>query len=181
MEFSYELKIPHERVAILIGKDGAVKKNIESDTKTKISIDSDEGDIFISGKDAIGLYSAREVILAIGRGFNPDIARLLLKQDYSFEYISLQDFTGKSKNVLLRLKGRVIGKDGKARQLIEELSEAYISVYGKTICIIGTPESASIAKKAVESLLRGSTHATVYKWLERKRREMKRKRAIEMM
>ena len=88
---------------------------------------------------------------------------------------------GKSKNTLLRLKGRVIGKDGKSRQLIEELSEAYVSVYGKTVCIIGTAESASMAKRAVEYLLQGSTHASVYKWLENRRREMKRKRIMEMV
>ena len=174
--FSYELKIPHERVAVLIGKNGEVKKSLESDTKTQIKVDSEEGDIFISGNDALGLYTAREVIRAIGRGFNPELARLLLKQDYIFEHIDLSEFTGKSKNTLLRLKGRVIGKEGKSRHLIEELSESHISVYGKTICIIGLPESASIAKRAVEALLRGSTHANVYKWLEKKRRDLKRER-----
>lgn len=177
--FSYELKIPKERVAILIGKQGEVKKNLESDTNTKVEIDSNEGDVFISGKDALGLYTAREVIRAIGRGFNPEIARLLLKQDYIFEHIDLDDYTGKSRNSTLRLKGRVIGKEGKSRKLIEELSEAYISVYGKTICIIGLPESTSIAKRAVESLLMGSTHANVYKWLEKKRRELKRNRIVQ--
>lgn len=179
--YSYELKIPQERVAVLIGKNGEVKKSIESDTKTQIKIDSQEGDIFIYGKDALGLYSAREIIRSIGRGFNPEIAKLLLKQDYVFEVINLNEHTGKSKNTLLRLKGRVIGKDGRSRKLIEELSEAYISVYGKSISIIGTAESASLAKRAVEALLKGSTHANVYKWLENKRREMKRKRAMEMV
>lgn len=178
--YSYELKIPQERVAVLIGKNGQIKKNIEADTKTQIKIDSLEGDIFIHGEDALGLYTAREVIRSIGRGFNPEIAKLLLKQDYVFEYIGLNEFAGKSKNTLLRLKGRVIGKEGRSRKLIEELSEAYISVYGKSISIIGTAESSSIAKRAVEALLRGSTHATVYKWLEKKRREMKRKRVMEM-
>ncbi len=179
-QFSYELKIPQERVAVLIGKGGEVKKNIETDTKTEVKVDSLEGDIFIYGEDALGLYTAREVIRAIGRGFNPEIAKLLLKQDYIFEYIGLNEFTGKSKNTLLRLKGRVIGKEGKSRRLIEELSEAYISVYGKSVSIIGTAESASMAKRAVEALLQGSTHASVYNWLENKRREMKRKRIIEM-
>ncbi len=177
-EFSYELKIPQERVAVLIGKEGEVKKSIESDTKTRINVDSKEGDIFVSGKDALGLYTAREVIRSIGRGFNPDIARLLLKQDYSLEVISLTEFVGKSKNTLLRLKGRVIGKEGKSRKLIEELSEANISVYGKTISIIGQPEAASMAKHSIESLLKGSTHANVYKWLEKRRRELKRSRII---
>ncbi len=180
-EFSYELKIPQDRVAVLIGKNGEVKKSLEADTKTSINVDSKEGDILITGEDALGLYTAREIIRSIGRGFNPDIARLLLKQDYIFESVQLVEFTGKSKNDLLRLKGRVIGKDGKSRRLIEELSETYISVYGKSISIIGTAESCYMAKKAVEALLRGSTHANVYKWLEKKRRELKRKRVMEMI
>ena len=178
-EYSYELKIPKERIAVLIGKDGEVKKSIEEDTNTKIKIDSKEGDIFIYGKEALELYTCREVIRSIARGFNPDIAKLLLKQDYMFETILLNEQMGKSRNNLLRLKGRVIGREGKSRKLIEELSEAYISVYGKTIGIIGLPESVSMAKRAVEALLRGSTHANVYKWLEKKRRELKRKRIIE--
>jgi|TARA_Y100000294_G_scaffold118251_1_gene109783 ribosomal RNA assembly protein len=179
--YSYELKIPQERVAVLIGKNGEVKKNIEADTKTQIKVDSLEGDIFVYGKDALGLYTAREITRAIGRGFNPEIAKLLLKQDYVFEYVGLNEFAGKSKNTLLRLKGRVIGKEGRSRKLIEELSESFISVYGKSISIIGTAESAAMAKRAVEALLRGSTHANVYNWLEKKRREMKRKRVMEMV
>ncbi len=180
-EYSYELKIPRERVAVLIGKEGEMKKNIEADTNTRIKVDSREGDVFVYGRDALGLYTCREVIRSIGRGFNPEIAKLLLKQDYVFEVISLNDYTGKSKNTLLRLKGRVIGREGKSRKLIEELSEAYVSVYGKTIGIIGLPESASMAKNAIESLLKGSTHANVYKWLEKRRRELKRRKITEMI
>lgn len=179
-EYSYELKIPRERVAVLIGKEGDTKKAIEVDTKTKINIDSKEGDIFIYGKDALGLYTCREVIKSIGRGFNPEVAKLLLKQDYVLEVISLTEYAGKSKNTLLRIKGRVIGKEGKSRKLIEALSEAYVCVYGKTISIIGLPESVSMAKRAIESLLSGSTHANVYKWLERRRTELKRKKIVEM-
>ena len=39
-QYSNELKIPKERVAILIGKKGEVKKELEDRTKTKIIIDS---------------------------------------------------------------------------------------------------------------------------------------------
>ena len=180
VEYSYELKVPKNRVAVIIGREGSVKKDIEESTNTKLNIDSKEGDIFVSGEDALGLYTAREIIKAIGRGFNPDIAKLLLKPDYIFEVIDLSEYVGKSKEAMLRLKGRVIGKEGKSRRLIEELAECNISVFGKTISIIGAPESASSARHAVESLLRGSTHANVYKWLERRRRELKRKAIMEM-
>lgn len=175
VEYSYELKVPRNRVAVIIGKEGSVKKDIEESTNIKLDIDSKEGDVFVSGEDALGLYTAREIIKAIGRGFNPDIAKLLLKPDYIFEVVDLREYVGKSRDALLRLKGRVIGKEGKSRKIIEELTECNISVFGKTISIIGLPESAATARQAVESLLRGSTHANVYKFLERRRRDMKRK------
>ncbi len=179
VEYSYELKVPKNRVAVIIGKEGSVKKEIEEATETKLNIDSKDGDVFVSGEDALGLYTAREIIKAIGRGFNPEIAKLLLKPDYIFEIVDLREYA-KSREAMLRLKGRVIGKEGKSRKLIEELAECNISVFGKTISIIGLPESAFSAKQAVESLLRGATHANVYKWLERRRREMKRKAIMEM-
>ncbi len=180
VEYSYELKVPKNRVAVIIGKEGSVKKDIEESTKTKLNIDSKEGDVFVSGEDALGLYTAREIIKAIGRGFNPDIAKLLLKSDYVLEVVDVSEYVGKSKEAMMRLKGRVIGKEGKSRRLIEELAECSISVFGKTISIIGLPESVSNARQAVESLLRGSTHANVYKWLERRRRELKRRAVMGM-
>ncbi|MBW2982408.1 KH domain-containing protein [Candidatus Woesearchaeota archaeon] len=179
MEYNYELKLPKERIAVLIGKKGEIKKRIEEETKTEIKIDSKEGDIFIKGKDALSLFSAREIITAIGRGFNPEVAELLLKADYGLEVINIKEFTGKDKSNILRLKGRVIGKEGKSRRTIEELTECYISVYGKTIGIIGKPEDLANARRAVENLLQGSPHANVYKWLEKRRREIKRREIIE--
>lgn len=171
-EFSYDLKIAKDRLAALIGVKGKTKREIEELTNTSIEVDSKEGDIIVSGDDSLGLFTAREIIKAIGRGFNPDIAKLLIKPDYIFEVIDIHDFA-KSKNSALRLKGRVIGKEGKARSMIEGLTDTHISVYGKTISVIGETEKASIAKRAIESLLKGSVHASVYQWLEKKKRQMK--------
>lgn len=177
-EFSYELKIPKERIAVLIGKKGEVKKDLEQETKSKIKIDSDEGDVVIRGKDSLGLYTAREVIHAIGRGFNPDVAKLLLKPDYSFELVDVSDYAD-TKNSMIRLRGRVIGEDGKARRIIEQLTETNICVFGKTVGIIGEIANVSIAKRAIESLLQGSMHAGIYRDLEKKRSDLKLKKMEE--
>ncbi|MFC1800618.1 pre-rRNA-processing protein PNO1 [Nanoarchaeota archaeon] len=177
MEFDYELRIPKDRIAVLIGKEGETKKAIEASTKTKLDINSKEGDVTISGEDAIGLYTAREVVKAIGRGFNPDFALLLLKQDYALEMFNITDFAP-NKNSIQRLKGRVIGAEGKSRKTIEVLTETHICIYGKTIGVIGEAENVSLARKAVESLLTGAKHANVYRWLEKKRKDM---RTIELM
>lgn len=168
----YQLKIPRQRIAVLIGKNGEVKKQIETETATSMNIDSKEGDIQITGEDGLGLYSAREVITAIARGFNPNVALLLLKGDHVLEKLELGDGT-KTKEQLTRLKGRVIGTEGKCRRLIEELSGTYIAVYGKTIGIIGEPANVAIARKAIEQIIKGSMHNTVYRWLEKRRKELK--------
>jgi ribosomal RNA assembly protein len=172
-EFQYELKMPKDRVAVLIGKKGEIKKELEHNTRTHITVDSKEGDVFVRGNDAISLYTAKEIVTAIARGFNPEVAQSLLKQDYCFELIRTDDFV-KSKNSQLRLKGRVIGRDGKSRRTIETLTDTYICVYGKTIGIIGLSEDVTNAKRAVESLLSGSPHSNVFRWLEKMRRDKKR-------
>jgi ribosomal RNA assembly protein len=178
-EYSYQLKVPKERIAVLIGTKGEMKKKIEEETSSKIFVNSDEGDVTISGEDSLGLFSAREIVKAIGRGFSPETAMLILKSDYAFELLNISDYVGKSKSTAIRLKARVIGTEGKARMQIEELTETKLSIYGKTIGIIGEAECVLLARRAIETLLAGATHASVYKWLEKKKKELERNRALD--
>jgi ribosomal RNA assembly protein len=173
-DFQYEIKVPKERIAVIIGEKGEKKRALEDALSVKIDIDSDEGDVILRGKDAVALFTAREVIKAIARGFNPDIARMLLKTDYMLEIINVSDYA-KSKDQMIRLKGRVIGENGKSRNTIEELAEVSISVYGKTISIVGQTENVTAAKRAIDALLTGAPHSTVFRLLEKLRRDMKRK------
>ncbi len=177
-EFSYDLKVPKDRVAVLIGKGGEIKKHLEEDTHCKLEIDSQEGDVIITGKDSLGLFTAREIIRAIARGFNPEIANQLLKPEYMFDVIDLRDYAP-TKSSQIRLKGRVIGEEGKARRVVEELTETHISVYGKTIGIIGEISNVGIAKHAIEKLLEGGMHAGVFRDLEKKRKDMKLRKIEE--
>ncbi len=164
-----QLKIPKERIAVLVGKKGSTKKEIESKTKTKIEISKD-GDVLISCEDTLKIYVSKSIIKAIGRGFNPELALKLLDEDYCFEMIDIRTFAGKSKNKTLRLKGRAIGQQGKSRKTIEDLTNTNISVYGKTVSVLGKIDDVILARRALESLLRGSRHGNVYKWLEKQKK-----------
>jgi len=171
-EFSYELRVPKERIAVLIGVKGQTKRIIERETQTKLEVDSEDGLVQVKGKDALLLYLAREIIRAIARGFNPEIALQLLKQDQAFELIQINTYA-RNPNDIERLRGRVIGEGGKSRRTIEDLTQTNICVFGKTIGIIGQAEYMADARKAIETLLSGSPHAHVYRWLERRRKNKK--------
>ena len=176
------IKIPGERIGALVGPEGSVKANIEKKLSVGLKVDSQSGDVQITlqptaAEDPTVLFRAREVVTAIGRGFSPNHAFRLLDDDETIlEVIDLRETVGRSQSDLKRLKGRVIGKEGKTRRIIEELSEANISVYGHTISIIGQADQAAIAREAIRMLIRGSLHGTVYRFLHKKRRELKKKK-----
>ena len=173
------VRIPKERVGVLIGPDGKIKQNIEQKLMVKLEIDGDAGDVTImlgeKAEDPSVLFRARDVVTAVGRGFSPDDAfRLIRDEDTVFDVVDLRAIFGRSESDIKRVKGRIIGMNGKTRRIIEELSGANVVVYGHTVGIIGTFEQADVARNAVQMIIEGCQHHTVYKFLAKKRRELKK-------
>ncbi len=171
------LRIPRERVAVVIGKKGQTKREIEERTKTRIEIDSETGEVFITSTektdDPLAVWKARDVVMAIGRGFSPERAFRLFNEGETLEVVNLTDIIiGNDKNALPRVRGRIIGRKGRTREIIEEMSGADVSVYGKTVAIIGNPLQVEVAKTAIEKLAKGSPHGVVYKYLERRKKDL---------
>ena len=174
------VKIPKERVGILIGPEGKVKKNIEEKLEVKLEIDT-EGSVTIvlseKAKDPSLILKAKDVVTAIGRGFPPETAdRLIRNEDEIFDMIDLREIFGRSESDIKRIKGRIIGTEGKTRKLIEELTEADVVVYGHTVGIIGSFEEADAARNAVQMIVDGCEHHTVYNYLQKKRTELKKQK-----
>lgn len=178
------LKIPRERVGVVIGKGGAVKDKIEELTRTELEVDSESGSVAIKPtddmEDPLSVWKARYMVKAIGRGFNPEIALKLISDDMMLDIINLPDYVGKSKKAILRQKGRIIGKEGRTRDIITEMTDVYLSVYGKTVSIIGDFEHLQVAREAVDMILNGARHKSVYAFLEKKTKEMKIKEFKEI-
>jgi ribosomal RNA assembly protein len=178
------LKIPKERIGALIGLDGATKKHIEKALSVELQIDSETGGVTTTltenAEDPSSLFKAKEVVNAIGRGFSPERAfRLIRDEEAVLDIIELRDIFGRSESDIRRVKGRIIGMEGKTRRIIEELTETDVSVYGHTVAIIGNIEQVQAARGAIQMLIKGSLHSTVYRFLHRKRRELK-KRMLEL-
>ncbi|MEM0001522.1 MAG: KH domain-containing protein [Desulfurococcaceae archaeon] len=177
-------KIPVERVGVLLGGGGAVKKEIEEKTRTMLTIDPTTGSIIIEpafpNTTALELMKAQNIIRAIGCGFSPERAFRLLEDDQILEVIDVRQYVGDKPNHLKRVLGRIIGEEGKARRTLEELTGTYISVYEHYVAIIGDYETANIAKKAVEMIIEGRMHSTVYRYVEREMFTLRRKRITEL-
>ncbi len=175
------VRIPKERVGVLVGPEGKVKQYIEDRLCVKLEVDSELGDVNITlaqnAEDPSTLFRARDVVTAIGRGFAPEHAfRLIRDEDAVFDIIDLRDVFGRSESDIKRVKGRIIGMEGKTRKIIENLSEADIVVYGHTVGLIGSFEQANIARTAVQMLIDGCQHHSVYKYLAKKRHELKKQK-----
>lgn len=174
------LKIPRNRIGVLIGPNGSTKKHIEKELSVNLDIESDTGGVAITldetCPDPSLLFRAKEVITAIGRGFPPKSAfRLIRDRETALKIIDLRRIFGRSESDIRRVKGRIIGTDGKTRRLIEELTETDVCIYGHTVSLIGDMEQVQAAKGAIQMLIRGSQHRAVYRYLNRKRRELKKR------
>ncbi|MCK5039164.1 MAG: RNA-processing protein [Thermoplasmata archaeon] len=170
------VRMPEDRVAVLIGQKGTVKRQIEKMGEVKIKINSKSADVSISFKgegENFKAMAARDVIKAIALGFSSDTAMRLFDDDNYLAVLDIRDFAGKTSKHVRRVRARIIGVNGKTRRVIEELSGADMVIYENTVGIIGDVISMDAAKRGCEMILDGSEHAAVYKYLEGRRREMK--------
>ena len=177
-------KLPLDRIGVLLGREGAVKKEIEEKTKTIITVDTQTGSVIIEpaspSTTALELIKAQNIVRAIGYGFSPERAFRLLEDDQVLEVLDVRQYVGDKPNHVKRVLGRIIGEEGKARRILEEYTGTYISIYDHYVAIIGDYETANIAKKAIEMLIQGRMHATVYKYIDREMYALRRRRMTEL-
>jgi ribosomal RNA assembly protein len=179
VSFQQIVKVPRDRIGVIIGKNGKVKGEIQDKCNVMIEIDSKTGDAIISSHSKelsaeMEPFKAVELVTAISKGFSPRRAyRLIEGDDHTFQLIDLRDYAGKSSNSMERIKGRIIGEEGKSRRTIEDLTGAYISVYGHTVGLIGKSDQIKIASDAVTMLSKGKSHKNVYNMLQEARRKAK--------
>jgi ribosomal RNA assembly protein len=168
--------IPQDRIGVLIGEGGATMREIESRAEVRLDIDSETGSVRVEsiGDPVLGLQ-APDIVKAIGRGFAPAEALSLLDGELRMLDLLDLDAATRNRNDLRRQKGRLIGENGRTRQLMEELTGAEVVIYGSTLGVIGDPEQVDAVRSAAEMILDGAPHGAVYSFLERRHNEMKTK------
>ncbi len=177
-------RLPQRRIAVLIGKGGETRKMIEESIGGKLAIDSKTGDVSVEWEgdpDPVKRMKIPEVVSAIGRGISPERAVKLIEDDFFLQMYDIRDWVGRRTNQTRRMRGRLIGRNGRIRTLIEEISGCEIAIFGSTVAIMGNSDGLALATTAVEGILGGSEHSTVLFGLEQdKKRQRLSSKSLEM-
>jgi len=178
------LRVHEDRLGVLIGEGGKVVKDLEARLGVKITVNTVDSSVIIEPANpsipATNILKCQEIIKAIDYCFSYERASRLHDDDAVLVIVDLKDQITFSESHLQRIKGRIIGEEGKARKNLEELTGTYISVCRDTVAIIGEYTRAELARQAIEMLAQGRQHSTVYKFLDRAIRDLKRKELTDL-
>ena len=171
------IRIPNERLGVVIGPGGETRKLLQDRSGFRLEVDTEQNEVAIHegpSPDPLMLMKLQDIVKAIGRGFSPGHAMRLFSDDCYFELLDIHDYVGKDKSHVRRVTSRIVGTEGKTRRIIEEQTSCDLAIYGHTVGIIGDLNDIGHAKQAVDMILSGAEHATVYAFLERQRRKANR-------
>lgn len=178
------LRVHEDRLGVLIGEGGRVLKELEARLGVKVTVNSIDSSVVIepasSYTPVTNVIKCQEIVKAIDYCFSYERASRLYDDDAVLLVVDLKDRAGSGESHLQRIKGRIIGEEGRARKTLEEMTGTHISVCREYVAIIGDYNRAELARQAIEMLAQGRQHSTVYKFLDRAIRELKRREATDL-
>ncbi|AWR98829.1 KH domain-containing protein [Metallosphaera hakonensis] len=118
------------------------------------------------------------VIRAIGLGVPVSDAYKLLGEELIMDIIDLKQVS-KDRGPLSRIKGRIIGEGGKTKKIIQEYTGVTVVISDHYVTLLGTYEQIPVARKALELLMKGREHSTVYRFLDRAEQQLLSYRASQ--
>ena len=170
-------RIPQDRIAVLIGKGGETRRMLEEACGATLEIDSKNGEVMADwgdvDADPVVRMKMPDVIVAIGRGLAPKRAVQLIQDEVSLKMYDIREWAGRQPNQTRRMRSRLIGRNGRIRSLIEEISRCEMAIYGSTVLVIGDEDGLALAAPAIEGILRGSEHSTILHGLEQDRKRQR--------
>ncbi|MCL5009638.1 MAG: KH domain-containing protein [Candidatus Parvarchaeota archaeon] len=146
------------------------KKFIKAITDSGVSIKINKSIVTLSAESGFGILLAKNAVLAFNRGFDSKTSSLLLDDAYDLAIINVGDYSG-SKNRQEELKGRIIGTRGLIKKRLSIATGCYIKVFGKTVSVIGPYQNINLAVEAIEMLLSGAKHNSVFSAIDRRKLE----------
>ncbi len=121
---------------------------LEKASGASLEIDSQTGDVSaiweVDEPDPIVKMKMPDVIRAIGRGLAPNRAVKLLDDEVFLRMYDIREWVGRQPNQTRRMRSRLIGRNGRIRSLIEEMSQTEMAIYGSTVLVIGDEDGLAL-------------------------------------
>jgi len=157
--------------SIYLEKITEVRKNLRKLKKElNINITLQGRKAIISG-DPLDEYTASIVLNAMSFGFSAAKSLQLKDPDMVFQIIHIKDHT-RRKN-LREVKARIIGKKGRTKRTMENISGSDIIIKDNHVGIICEAEELDTITTALTNLIRGTKQGNVYGYLEKQNRNKK--------
>ena len=138
--------------------------------KIKIKLSLNKKVLTIRGTE-LNEYITEKIIQAIDFGFEPEDALLLRNENFLLEFVNIKEHT--HRHHLEDIRSRVIGRNGKAKRTIEELTGAVLHINENSVGIIVDAEHVEQTIQAIISLVQGSKHSNVFAYLEKQNAKLR--------
>ena len=137
------------------------KKQLESSLKVKLE---SKGKVLIIDGKAEDELLALSVIESMTLGFSIDQALDLKQEGFTFSKIEIKSISHRKD--MSQVRARVIGRERKALNTIEDLTGCSLVLHNNTVGIIGEIRAVEKSEFALRKLIKGSKHSNVYHYLE---------------
>jgi ribosomal RNA assembly protein len=154
-------------IKLIIDKIARITKNRKKlEEVLEVKIENRGKEVYIEGP-AENEFIAEKVLRSLDFGFPYAVAIEIKIEDLMFEILNIKEYT-KQKD-LERVRGRIIGTNGKTLKTLSNLTNCYIELKDNLLGIIGGPGLIKTAQDAIISLIQGSKQGNVYAYLEKHR------------
>ena len=136
----------------------------ELEKKLNVQINIKGKNVTIKG-DGLDEYEASLVLDAINFGFSAKKALSLKEDNKIFRILNIKKFT--KKRDLKTVRARIIGKNGKTKDTIENITGADIVIKDNEIGVIAQADTIEDIVTALIALIRGSKQSNTYHYLEK--------------
>lgn len=143
---------------------------IESKIKVKVEAAKSSGKFFINGNE-VDSYIVEKILRAVDFGFDVEDAMLLRNDRFSLEFIDIKEHTHRRN--LKEIRARIIGREGKAKDTISELTGAVIVVNVNTVGVIVDSDHVDSCLQGITSLIQGAKHGNVFAYIEKQNAKLR--------
>ncbi len=162
-----------DELSNIIGKKGKKIKRIKKELGIEVKIN--ENLEIEKKKCKLNDFELQNIFDALAMGFDVDTALKLRNFNYDFCKIDLKGLRESRRRVI---KGRILGKEGKIKEVIEDNTDCKVKIFKNKIGVIGETENVEVAKRAIEMLIRGKSFHAVKRWLEREKTKIEENKEI---